>query len=103
MAKVVDSWANKKATEDEKQLRSDDVVREEALRLLWHNGAWRFGVGGVHGQNFPPFGEDFPPNRYSYTENVNDFTNNDNDYIRFLESKVARLEYELSLKDSEVN
>lgn len=30
---------------------------------------------------------------------VNDFTNNDNDYIRFLESKVARLEYELSLKD----
>lgn len=35
-------------------------------------------------------------------KNVNDFTNNDNDYIRFLESKVARLEYELSLKDSEV-
>lgn len=33
---------------------------------------------------------------------VNDFTNNDNDYIRFLESKVARLEYELSLKDREV-
>lgn len=32
-------------------------------------------------------------------KNVNDFTNNDNDYIRFLESKVARLEYELSLKD----
>lgn len=36
-------------------------------------------------------------------KNVNDFTNNDNDYIRFLESKVARLEYELSLKDREVN
>lgn len=36
-------------------------------------------------------------------ENVNDFTNNDNDYIRFLESKVARLEYELSLRDNEVN
>lgn len=35
-------------------------------------------------------------------KNVNDFTNNDNDYIRFLESKVARLEYELSLKDREV-
>lgn len=35
-------------------------------------------------------------------KNVNDFTNNDNDYIRFLESKVARLEYELSLKNSEV-
>lgn len=34
MAKVVDSWANKKVTEDEKQLRSDDVVGEEALRLL---------------------------------------------------------------------
>lgn len=27
---------------------------------------------------------------------VNDFTNNDNDYIRFLESKVARLEYEIA-------
>lgn len=36
-------------------------------------------------------------------ENVNNFTNNDNDYIRFLESKVARLEYELSLRDNEVN
>lgn len=35
-------------------------------------------------------------------KNVNDFTNNDNDYIRFLESKVAQLEYELSLKDREV-
>lgn len=35
-------------------------------------------------------------------KNVNDFTNNDNDYIRFLESKVARLEYELSLRDNEV-
>lgn len=35
-------------------------------------------------------------------KNVNVFTNNDNDYIRFLESKVARLEYELSLKNSEV-
>ena len=35
-------------------------------------------------------------------KNMNDFTNNDNDYIRFLESKVARLEYELSLKDREV-
>lgn len=36
-------------------------------------------------------------------KNVNDFTNNDNDYIRFLESKVSRLEYELSLKDNGVN
>ena len=103
MAKVVDSWANKKATEDEKQLRSDDVVREEALRLLWHNGAWRFGVGGVHGQNFPP-------NRYSYTEIVNDFTNktdfvkySDERYVRFLESRVAQLEYELSLRDNEAS
>lgn len=32
-------------------------------------------------------------------KNVNDFTNNDNDYTRFLESRVAQLEYELSLKD----
>ena len=36
-------------------------------------------------------------------KNVNDFINNDNDYIRFLESKVSRLEYELSLKDNGVN
>lgn len=35
-------------------------------------------------------------------KNVNDFTNNDNDYIRFLESRVAQLEYMLSLKNSEV-
>lgn len=35
-------------------------------------------------------------------KNVNDFTNNDDDYIRFLESRVAQLEYELSLKDREV-
>ena len=110
MEKVVDSWANKKAAEDEKQLRCYDVVREQARRLLWHNGAWRFGVGGVHGQNFPPFGEDFPPNRYSYAEIVNDFTNEtdfvkygDERYTRFLESRVAQLEYELSLKDNGVN
>lgn len=38
----------------------------------------------------------------SNNKNVNNFTNNDNDYIRFLERKVARLEYELSLKDREV-
>lgn len=38
----------------------------------------------------------------SNNKNVNDFTNNDNDYIRFLERKVARLEYELSLRDNEV-
>ena len=35
-------------------------------------------------------------------KNVNVFTTNDDDYIRFLESKVARLEYELSLRDNEV-
>lgn len=114
MSKVNDVRDGKKTVDvDGKQLeivdRSDDVVREEALRLLWHNGAWRFGVGGVHGQNFPPFGEYFPPNRYSYTEIVNDFTNetdfvkySDERYVRFLESRVTQLEYMLSLKNSEV-
>lgn len=43
-------------------------------------------------------------------KNVNDFTNetdfvkySDERYVRFLESRVAQLEYELSLKDREVN
>lgn len=102
MAKVVDSWANKKATEDEKQLRSDEVVREEALELIRNSPCGFFGIGGVHGK-------DFPFKTESDGEIVNDFTNetdfvkySDERYVRFLESKVARLEYELSLKDREV-
>ena len=110
MVKVVDSWSSKKVTEDEKQLRIDDVVREEALRLLWHNGSWRHGIGGVHGKDFPFKNEqDIPPRRYSHTEIVNDFTNetdfvkfSDERYVSFLESRVAHLEYALSLKDNEV-
>lgn len=45
----------------------------------------------------------------SDAEIVNDFTNetdfvkySDERYVRFLESRVAQLEYELSLKDREV-
>lgn len=102
MAKVVDSWANKKATGDEKQLRSDEVVREEALELIRNSPCGFFGIGGVHGK-------DFPFKTESDGEIVNDFTNetdfvkySDERYVRFLESKVARLEYELSLKDREV-
>ena len=102
MAKVYDSWANKKATEDEKQLRSDEVVREEALELIRNSPCGFFGIGGVHGK-------DFPFKTESDDEIVNDFTNetdfvkySDERYVRFLESKVARLEYELSLKDREV-
>ena len=110
MAKIVDSWANKKATGDEKQLESVDKMdeksmKEEAIKLVCRNRAWLhgLGVGGMHGKTFPFKTE-------SNNEIVNDFTNetdfvkySDERYIRFLESKVARLEYELSLKDREVN
>lgn len=54
----------------------------------------RFSIGGAHGQNYLPKNE-------SVSENVNNFTI-DKDYVRFLESRVAQLEYELSLKDREV-
>lgn len=102
MAKVYDSWANKKATEDERQLRNDESVKEEALELIRNSPCGFFGIGGVHGK-------DFPFKTESDNEIVNDFTNEtdfvkygDERYVRFLESKVARLEYELSLKDREV-
>lgn len=103
MAKVYDSWANKKATEDERQLRNDESVKEEALELIRNSPCGFFGIGGVHGK-------DFPFKTESDDEIVNDFTNEtdfvkygDERYIRFLESRVAQLEYELSLKDREVN
>lgn len=102
MAKVYDSWANKKAAKDEKQLRSDDVVREEALELIRNCPCAFFGAGGAHGK-------DFPFKTESNNEIVNDFTNetdfvkySDKRYVRFLESRVAQLEYMLSLKNSEV-
>lgn len=102
MAKVYDSWANKKAIEDEKQLRSDDVIKEEALELIRNCPCAFFGVGGAHGK-------DFPFKTESNNEIVNDFTNepdfvkySDERYVHFLESRVAQLEYELSLKNSEV-
>lgn len=46
MVKVVDSWANKKATEDEKQLRNDERVKEEALELIRNCPCAFFGVTG---------------------------------------------------------
>lgn len=102
MVKVYDSLANKKATEDERQLRNDESVKEEALELIRNSPCGFFGIGGVHGK-------DFPFKTESDNEIVNDFTNEtdfvkygDERYVRFLESKVARLEYELSLKDREV-
>ena len=103
MAKVYDSWANKKATEDERQLRNDESVKEEALELIRNFPCGFFGSGGVHGK-------DFPFKTESDGEIVNDFTNetdfvkySDERYVRFLESRVAQLEYELSLKGREVN
>lgn len=106
MVKVYDSWANKKTVEvDGKQLeivdgRDEKSVREEILKLLWHNGSWRFGVGGAHGK-------DFPPKTELNSEIVNDFTNetdfvkfSDERYVHFLESQVAQLQYKLHLLES---
>lgn len=44
MAKVYDSWANKKAVEDEKQLGSDDVIKEKALELIRNSPCGFFSV-----------------------------------------------------------
>lgn len=100
MAKVYDSWANKKATEDEKQLRNDERVKEEALELIRNCPCAFFGVGGAHGK-------DFPFKTESNNEIVNDFINetdfvkfSDERYVHFLESQVAQLQYKLHLLES---
>ena len=100
MAKVYDSWTNKKAIEDEKQLRNDDSIKEEALELIRNCPCAFFGVGGAHGK-------DFPFKTESNNEIVNDFTNeidfvkfSDERYIHFLESQVAQLQYKLHLLES---
>lgn len=100
MAKVYDSWANKKAIEDEKQLRNDERVKEEALELIRNCPCAFFGAGGAHGK-------DFPFKTESNNEIVNDFTNesdfvkfSDERYVHFLESQVAQLQYKLHLLES---
>jgi hypothetical protein len=100
MAKVYDSWANKKAAEDEKQLRNDERVKEEALELIRNCPCAFFGVGGAHGKDFPFKAE-------SNNDIVNDFTNetdfvkfSDERYVHFLESQVAQLQYKLHLLES---
>ena len=100
MAKVYDSWTNKKAIEDEKQLRNDDSIKEEALELIRNCPCAFFGVGGAHGK-------DFPFKTESNNEIVNDFTNetdfvkfSDERYVHFLESQVAQLQYKLHLLES---
>ena len=100
MAKVYDSWTNKKAIEDEKQLRNDERVKEEALELIRNCPCAFFGVGGAHGKDFPFKAE-------SNNDIVNDFTNesdfvkfSDGRYVHFLESQVAQLQYKLHLLES---
>ena len=100
MARVYDSWANKKAAEDEKQLRNDERVKEEALELIRNCPCAFFGTGGAHGK-------DFPFKTESNSEIVNDFTNesdfvkfSDERYVHFLESQVAQLQYKLHLLES---
>lgn len=100
MAKVYDSWTNKKAIEDEKQLRNDDSIKEEALELIRNCPCAFFGVGGAHGKDFPFKAE-------SNNDIVNDFTNetdfvkfSDERYVHFLESQVAQLQYKLHLLES---
>lgn len=100
MAKVYDSWSNKKATNDEKQLRNDDSVKEETPELIRNCTCGYHGVGGVHGKDFP-FKTELD------SEIVNDFTNktdfvkfSDERYVLFLESQVAQLQYKLHLLES---
>ena len=100
MARVYDSWANKKAAEDEKQLRNDERVKEEALELIRNCPCAFFGAGGAHGK-------DFQFKTESNNEIVNDFTNetdfvkfSDERYVHFLESQVAQLQYKLHLLES---
>lgn len=100
MAKVYDSWANKKAIEDKKQLRNDDSIKEEALELIRNCPCGYYGVGGMHGK-------DFPFKTELTSEIANDFTNetdfvkfSDERYVHFLESQVAQLQYKLHLLES---
>lgn len=109
MSKVNDMGDNKKV-EDERQREivgemDEKSMKEEAIKLVCRNRAWLhgLGIGGLHGNYFPFKTE-------SNNEIVNDFTNetdfvkySDERYVRFLESRVAQLEYMLSLKNSEVN
>ena len=107
MPRVSDMRENKKVEEKKEEVATQDEFNYKKMSELIAADLYelhkRFGVGGVHG-------EDFPPNRYSYTEIVNDFTNetdfvkySDERYVRFLESRVAQLEYELSLRDNEAS
>lgn len=100
MAKVYDSWANKKAEEDEKQLINDESVKEEALELIRNCPCGYYGVGGVHGKDFP-FGTESNHNNVDNFINKIDFVKfSEERYIRFLESQVARLQYKLHLLES---
>ena len=86
---------NDKTVEEKKDKVSDEILIANELenRLdVVENIYGRFGIGGVHGQNYPPKTE-------SVNENVNNFTI-DKDYVHFLESQVAQLQYKLHLLES---
>lgn len=106
MPRVNDMRDNKKVEEKKEEVVTQNEFDYEKMSELITADLYelhkRFGVGGVHGKDFPFKNE-------SNDEIVNDFTNetdfvkySDERYIRFLKSRVAKLEYELSLRDNEV-
>lgn len=100
MAKVTDMRNNKKLKETKEEKNTEVVVHDEfdydklSQRIFdrlceFHEKYDNYEIN------------DFPTVIESVNENVNKFTI-DKDYVRFLEQRIARLEYELSLKDREV-
>lgn len=106
MPKVNDMRNNKKVKEKKEKVEIQDEFDYKKISEMIAADLYelhkRFGVGGAHGK-------DFPFKTELNDEIVNDFTNEtdfvkygDERYTRFLESRVAQLEYMLSLKNSEV-
>lgn len=81
MAKVTDMRNNKKVDEKKEEVVVHDEFDYEKLSQIFFDRLREFHEKYDNEMN----------SRY-----VNDFTSNDDDYIRFLESKVTRLEYEIA-------
>lgn len=85
MARVRDMRNNKKVEEPKEEFKEEVVVHDE------------FDYEKLSQRIFDrlrEFHEKY--DNELNTKCMNDFTNNDDDYVRFLESKVTRLEYEIA-------